>query len=292
MRILAIGDFHGKIPYKLKKKIEHLAFDAIISPGDFSSFRERKLFFKYIYGKKDNVELVDIIGDKKYLDIINQNESDAEKVISYLSAFGKPMFVVTGNTDYAGQMDIGQMSDKMPKAHDRKRTLKFLKKLKISVLDFSKSKFDGFELIGYPRSSYPGILTKKMLKKKAHYGTKERIAKQKKDYIAHKKKVEMLIKSPEKTILLSHNVPYRTKLDKIGVHAHKLARNQHYGSALVKELIKKYQPRLVIAGHMHENPGKIRIGKTVVVNPGAAIDGRAAIITLTDKQVKVKFLKA
>jgi hypothetical protein len=39
VRILAMGDFHGKIPYKLKKKIEKLAFDVIISPGDFGSFR-------------------------------------------------------------------------------------------------------------------------------------------------------------------------------------------------------------------------------------------------------------
>jgi Icc-related predicted phosphoesterase len=198
------------------------------------------------------------------------------------------MFVVTGNTDYAGQMDIGQFTDKMPKAHNKKQTLKFLKKLKIPVLDFAKKKFNEFEIVGYPRSSYPGIFTKKMLKKKTYY--KDRIHKQKKDYLEHKKKIEKLLTAPSKTIFLSHNVPYRTKLDKISAQAHEKVRNQHYGSALVKELIKKHQPRLVIAGHMHENPGKIRIGKTVVVNPGAAVDGRAALIELTDKQVKVSLI--
>jgi len=112
----------------------------------------------------------------------------------------------------------------------------------------------------------------------------------KKDYKVHKKKMSKFFKGAKNTIFISHNVPYMTKLDNISQKGHVLARNKHYGSYLVKQLIKKYQPRLVIAGHMHENPGKIRIGKTIVVNPGAAMDGRAALIELTDKHIRVRFI--
>jgi Icc-related predicted phosphoesterase len=286
VRILTIGDFHGKIPYKLKKKIDKLVFDVIISPGDFGSFHERKLFFKHAYGKED-VKLADVIGQKKVNKFILQNEADAEKVISYLESFKKPLFVVTGNTDYAGQNDIGGEDD-TPKEY-KKLTLNFLNKLKIPVLDFAKQKFNEYELVGYPRSSYPGIYTRTILSKKPHY--KKRASKQEKDYMDHKKRMEKLFTNPQKTIFISHNTPYRTKLDKIGAYGDESVRGQHYGSALTKELIKKYQPRLVIAGHMHENAGKIRIGKTIVVNPGAAVDGRAALIELTDKQVRVNFIK-
>jgi Icc-related predicted phosphoesterase len=289
MRILAIGDFHGRFSAKLKKLISKYEYDVIISPGDFCGDKHIKLFFKHAYGK--DIELWEVLGSKEYIKIMKQGEKEGELVISYLKNLNKPFFIVTGNHDHAGHRDVGMVREKFPpKGFDDKMTLKFLNKLKVPVLDFAKKQFQEFDLIGYPRSTYPGIVLKHMLKKKK-YGKK--FYKQVPiDYANFQKKLDKLFTDPSKTIFVSHNVPYRTTLDKIGPKGHKLARGKHYGSALTKELIKTHQPRLVIAGHMHENPGKIRIGKTVVVNPGAAMDGRAALITLTDKQVKVKFLKA
>jgi Icc-related predicted phosphoesterase len=43
---------------------------------------------------------------------------------------------------------------------------------------------------------------------------------------------------------------------------------------------------------MHENPGKDKIGKTLIINPGYAYDGRYAIIDLKGKKIKsIKFYK-
>ena len=43
---------------------------------------------------------------------------------------------------------------------------------------------------------------------------------------------------------------------------------------------------------MHENPGKIKIGKTLALNAGAAVYGRAAIIEVNMGKIKsVKFVK-
>jgi Icc-related predicted phosphoesterase len=290
MRILAIGDFHGKFPAKLKKLISRYEYDVIISQGDFRGNKKLvQLYFKHRYGKEDETPPVwEIIGLDKWMKYDQESEEEGRRMLTALKDLNKPLYVVTGNHDRAGWRDIGQKRKEAdwPNGYDTKETIKFIQKLGILNLDFAKKKFQGFDLIGYPRSSYPG------LERKRFKYTDEARKRRQDDWDEHKRKLEKLFTRPNKTIFVPHNVPYKTKLDKVAPSGHELARNRPYGSALVKELIKKYQPRLVIAGHIHENPGKIRIGKTVVVNPGAAVDGRAALITLTDKQVKVKFLKA
>jgi Icc-related predicted phosphoesterase len=290
VRILAIGDFHGRFPKKLKKKVEKLAYDMIISPGDFNGDHHIKLFFKHAYGT--DKDLWEVIGKKKYLDMIKQNIQEGNKILAYLKRLKMPLFVVTGNHDHAGWNEVGvRITDNIEPEKSKIATKTFLLKQKIPTLDFTKAKFQSFDLVGYPRSTYPGIVRKSELKK-YDGGTRWTPERTRKDYMDHKKKMSKLFTDPANTIFVSHNVPYRTKLDKISSKGHEKARNKHYGSALVKELIKTYQPRLVIAGHMHENPGKIRIGKTVIINPGAVKDGRCALIELTEKQVRVRLIKA
>lgn len=41
------------------------------------------------------------------------------------------------------------------------------------------------------------------------------------------------------------------------------------GSTAVREAIEEYQPLAVLCGHIHEARGVIRIGRTVVINPGS-----------------------
>jgi Icc-related predicted phosphoesterase len=42
---------------------------------------------------------------------------------------------------------------------------------------------------------------------------------------------------------------------------------------------------------VHENQGKEKVGKTIVVNPGYGRNGECALIDLKDNEVNVKFLK-
>ena len=289
MRILAIGDFHGRFPAKLKKKVEKLAYDVIISPGDFCGDHHIKLFFKHSYGT--DKALWEFIGKKKYIDITRQNVKEGNQILSYLKSLNKPLFVVTGNHDHAGWREVGAMDKTNANFsfENKLATREFIRKLKISDLDFAKAKFDGIELVGYPRSSYPGIV--RNIEKKKGYRETWSPEQTRKDYADHKGRMSKLFINPSNTIFLSHNVPYRTTLDKIQPKGTEKKKLVHYGSALVKDLIRTYQPRLVIAGHMHENPGKQRIGKTVVVNPGAAMDGRCALIELTEKNIRVRLIK-
>jgi len=71
---------------------------------------------------------------------------------------------------------------------------------------------------------------------------------------------------PTKTIYVLHDPPHDTNLDL-------LYNGQHIGSMAVRRFIERYQPPLILSGHIHEAPrvsGKItdRIGDTVCVNPG------------------------
>ncbi len=70
-------------------------------------------------------------------------------------------------------------------------------------------------------------------------------------------------------IVLMHNPPKDTECDKI-------SNGMHVGSPLLKEFIEKYQPLLVVTGHIHESAGICKVGKSTVVNPGALLEGKYA----------------
>ncbi len=60
------------------------------------------------------------------------------------------------------------------------------------------------------------------------------------------------------------------------------------GSSAVRDAIEKYQPLLVLTGHIHESKGVMKIGRTTVVNPGSEYgEGilRGIIINVIDKEV-------
>ncbi len=72
-----------------------------------------------------------------------------------------------------------------------------------------------------------------------------------------KKKID----DKSKVIFLSHEPPYKTKLDDIS--------GSYVGSKPLRRFIKEFKPVLVVCGHLHENANKTdKIKKTVLVNPG------------------------
>lgn len=270
MKILAIGDFHGKFPEKLQKLADKV--DLVVSVGDFCPFSLRKEFFKYSYRK--NIEVWEVIGKNKMKKETKKDLKAGEKILQQLNKLKTKVITVTGNLDYG----------KWPDAYDYKPKWKWpkqdfftpiVKKYKnIKCFDYSFVKFNNLIFIGMARSTFPGYVKSKNYKKQ-------------------RKVLENLFKrfKKEKIIFVTHNVPYKTKLDKIkSKEISKKQKRKHYGSKLVKRIIEKYQPVLNICGHMHENQGKDKIKKTLIVNAGAAQDGKAAMIDI-DKKIKVKFIK-
>lgn len=75
-------------------------------------------------------------------------------------------------------------------------------------------------------------------------------------------------------ILVSHPPP-RGVVDV--VHS-----GDHVGSTSVRAVVEEFQPPLVLCGHIHEARGVDRVGRTTVVNPGAAREGHGALVEIDD----------
>lgn len=73
------------------------------------------------------------------------------------------------------------------------------------------------------------------------------------------------------TVLVSHNPPRDTACDVIGD-------GNHVGSVAVREFLEERQPDICLCGHIHEARAVDRIGRTVVVNPGAFSQGGYVVL--------------
>jgi len=85
----------------------------------------------------------------------------------------------------------------------------------------------------------------------------------------------------EKSVLVTHVPPYDTK-DSIFL-------GKHGGSKEIRKIVDKYKPRLVLSGHVHEDPGFIKINDTNIVNCSMGKRGEGALIEIDD-DIQIKML--
>jgi putative phosphoesterase len=83
------------------------------------------------------------------------------------------------------------------------------------------------------------------------------------------------------SILVTHVPPYGLQ-DKVFL-------GKHAGSKQIREIIDKFKPRLVLSGHIHENPGFIKNKDTIIVNCSMGKRGEGALINI-DKDIDIKML--
>ncbi len=106
-----------------------------------------------------------------------------------------------------------------------------------------------------------------------------------------------LIQKPERTIAMIHVPPFDSTLDtcpdldpnlKMITQGGQVVMKAA-GSPAVKAFIEKVQPMLTLHGHIHESPGHVRSGRTLMINAGSEYaEGimKAAIINLEGDRVK------
>jgi uncharacterized protein len=85
----------------------------------------------------------------------------------------------------------------------------------------------------------------------------------------------------KKSVLVSHAPPHGFQ-DKafIGMHA---------GNKELRKIVDKCKPRLVICGHIHEDPGYTKTNSTFIVNCSMGKRGEGALIEI-NKNITVKML--
>jgi uncharacterized protein len=67
-----------------------------------------------------------------------------------------------------------------------------------------------------------------------------------------------------------------------------VAQSASVGSTAMRKIVEKYQPLLMLTGHIHESRGLVKIGRTTVINPGSEYgEGilRGCIVTLEPGKV-------
>jgi uncharacterized protein len=105
------------------------------------------------------------------------------------------------------------------------------------------------------------------------------------------------VTDPGRTIFNFHAPPHGTGIDE----APALNADMSYmaggralrpvGSTSIREAIGRVQPLLSLHGHIHESKGALRMGSTLVLNPGSSYEEgvlQGAIVTIDDKKRKVK----
>jgi len=277
MRILTIGDFHGKVPRNLKKFVKRNRIDLIVSQGDFSggSFGkelldyEEKICRKYGPIRKKWPKEIKKEADKKYKKWNKEAILNSEKVLNYLKKINIPLYFVHGNWDF--------FKKERKEFTNKKLGLDEIKSKNMFFIHRKSVKINGYTLLGF------GGYRPSSLKKYLVYEfpeprpTVKRILRLKAKLTRQMKK---LFKGRTNIILITHDPPYDTKLDYLKNE------KKHIGEIITTNVIKKYQPLFCVCGHMHENQGKAKIGKTIVVNPGYGRIGEASIIDLDKNDIK------
>ncbi|MCD6367715.1 MAG: metallophosphoesterase [Candidatus Aenigmarchaeota archaeon] len=288
MRILAMGDFHGTVPWGLKTFVKRNKVDLVLSPGDFYGDRAHELgpilrkhrnnIKRNKYGIRNLDGLEKLVSKRKLMKLIKNFSNSGKEVLEYLNEIGLPVIIVKGNVDNQ-KSGLTVTSSKYP-IEDLVKEFSNIEMLEYEVIEFGEYKIVGFgakfpflckdNLRGYESDIRNNILNLRR---------------------EEKKRLKLLVKDgPERTIILSHNPPGNTKLDKINAPSNPW-HGRHVGDDILRSVIEKYQPLLNVCGHMHESQGKIRVGKTLVVNSGYGKKGEFAVLDLKGKKINVRFYK-
>ena len=261
MKICAIGDPHGNL--EKIKKIPLKDVDLILLTGDLGKAdlaRQRS----FENTKRKQKGLPELEKDSEYAKKSwNEIHYSAIEILKYLLKFS-PVYTIFGN------VGTNMIKSSVRKKEEEKYNIKLpnfgedIKNLNNLYIIKNRLRNSNGIRIGFLEYFLDISWVKEF--KPSEY--EKRLKKAKKETEKAKKILKRFGSGLD--ILICHQPPYRI-LDKVnfpGIPEN--WRGKHAGSKIILNYIKKYQPRYVFCGHVHEGKGKIKIGKTQVYNLGVA----------------------
>jgi len=274
VKILAMGDFHGKFPAKLKKLAKSKEIDLILCTGDLGGSKKLlKIIFKYFKQKWWTK-----ISGKTAKKLVLEDYDKGKKIINELNSLNKKIYMIAGNWDFTtkGNIDrtMGLKLVSYSKLMKKKQNLIFTNRTFRRLKDLKILFFGGIVTAG--------VYTEGVFDKKETLKYKKK----------NKKETEHLMKYSNKNpeILFAHYPPYGF-FDIVKFKGENPMNGKHIGFKGYIKFIKKNKPALFICGHMHEYQGKKKLGETLIITTGSAQEGKAAIIDFDEKKKKVKSVK-
>lgn len=258
MKILVVGDPHGS---EKIKKIPFKRIDLILLTGDVGKADlARKRYFENI--KREKEGLLELEYDaKSNKSAYNEIYNSSLNVWKHFSKFASTYSIL-------GNVGMNMVYDSNVRKDERKYGLKLpslrsgMNKIKDFYFVRNCVRNIGDLRIGF-LEYFEDICWYYEYKDK----NKKKIRKAKKE-TAKAKNVLNGFKNLD--VLVCHQPPYGY-LDKTNYpSAPKEWKGKHAGSKVILDYIKKYQPKYVFCGHIHEGEGHTKIGKTKVYNLGVA----------------------
>jgi Icc-related predicted phosphoesterase len=264
MRICAIGDPHGDIDKM--KGIPLYDVDAILVTGDISNANIiRKMHFSNIERQMNGQEPIKYARAEKKKAFMESYKSGMA-VMKYLTKYA-PVYTIFGNVESDNKetrQKIEEIGSELPFIRNDIQEMR-----NATVLNNRIARIGNIR-VGALRY----FIDKEWVSEFATYEIEERTLIAQKDTEKAKRVLEWFAKVD---ILLCHQPPYGV-LDQVNYSgAPKEWQGKHAGSRTILQYIKKYKPRYVFCGHIHEGRGRAMIGKTEVHNLG---NGGHAIVEL------------
>lgn len=259
MKILAVGDPHGDM--KKLGKIPKKDIDLVLCTGDVGKADlARERFFENVKRKKEGLPELKYDGKfnkKVWMQIYNSSLN----VWKYFSKIA-PTYSILGN------VGMNMIYDSNVKKEEKKY------KMKLPSLRQGMNKIDDFYFvrnvvrnIGGLRVGFLEYFVDTCWFKEYNNKDKKKIAKAKKETV----KAEKILKHfGSLDVLVCHQPPYGYLDTTNHPSAPKEWRGKHAGSKVILDYVKKYQPKYVFCGHIHEGEGKTKVGKSEIYNLGVA----------------------
>ena len=290
MKILVVGDFQGVFPQKLKNKIRKEDFDLIVGVGDYGGIRDwRPWVMADIASSKagnGRISAEDYFGKEKLKRIVKKDFEAAKKVLKELDGLKKKGVIVFGNGDDEWySYPFGQKI-----MHAKKRNKNVIRKLKnLKDINYGSTKLKGISFVGF--GGYMDIDSYFNKNEFKDAEDKDSLNRRKMRRKKSKNKFESLIKKSKLPSIFVFHYPPQGVFDIIRDKKDNPMNGKSAGIGFFTEAIKKHKPLAVFCGHMHEYRGMKKLHGIPVINPGDAEEGRAAIVEIIDKKIKVKFIK-
>ena len=252
MKIFVVGDPHGVLPKKIPKNIDLILITGDLGKADLA----RKIAFENTERRKDGLpkrEITKIEAKKIHMEIHNSTLN----ILKYYSKYA-PVYSIQGNVGIPNLSQIRE--DKKKYGINIPYTLDIVNKINNVHLVKNQLRIINKLRIGFLEYFVDTCWIKEFGEK-----DKKRINKSKKET---EKAKRILKRFKNLDILVCHQPPYNI-LDKVNFPgAPSYWKNKHAGSKIILDYVKKYQPKYVFCGHIHEAKGKAKIGKTQIYNVG------------------------
>lgn len=257
MKICAIGDPHGSL--EKIKKIPLEGLDLVILTGDLGSANlMREMAFENIERKKQGLPEIKH-NPREEKKAFMEAYTSSMQIVRYLSKH-LPVYIIYGNVESSNaetKKKIKKIKLPLPFLTDDLNELNNVRVINNKLVNFNGVSIGGLEYFidtCWVREFKPTDYEKSL--KKAKKKTN--------------KAKNVLRRFKEVDILVCHQPPYGV-LDKVtNPHAPKHWIGNNAGSKVVLDYIKRFQPKYVFCGHIHEGEGHKKIGKSEVYNLGIA----------------------